>query len=99
MSVKLVEGTRDIKSKPGETAHLVAPPGVQVIVDPQGKIGPVGPIKPDPDDPFGPALAASTPEASRTTPGTEQHFLDAPLHNGEQQLHTYSFAGGILVQA
>ena len=99
MTVKLFDGTLDIRSKTGETAHLTAPPGVQVIVDPQGKVGPVGPIQPDPNDPFGPALAASAAAASGTTPGTEQDFIGAPLHNGEQQLYTYSYAGGSLVKA
>jgi hypothetical protein len=29
-----------------------------------------------------------------TTLGTEQDFIGAPLHNGEQQQYTYSYAGG-----
>ena len=98
MTVKLFDGELDVKSKTG-SAHLSAPPGVQVIVDPQGKIGPVGPIQPDPNDPFGPALAASAEAARGTTAGTEQDFIGAPLHNGEQQVHTYGYAGGNLVKA
>jgi hypothetical protein len=54
---------------------------------------------PDPNDPFGPALDASNAVASGTTPGTEQDFIGAALHNGEQQQYTYSYAGGSLVKA
>ncbi|MDQ2923665.1 MAG: FecR family protein [Candidatus Dormibacteraeota bacterium] len=99
MTVKLFDGALDLTSKTGEKAHLTAPPGQQVTVDPQGKIGPVGPITVDRDDPFGPALEASAEVAKGTTPGTEQDFIGAPLHNGEQQTYTYSYAGGSLVKA
>jgi hypothetical protein len=58
-----------------------------------------GPIAADPSDPFGPALQASDAVAIRTTPGTEQDFIGAPLHNGEQQQYTYSYAGGSAVKA
>src|SRR6266851_4798119 len=66
------------------TVHLVAPPG---------------PILPDPDDPFGAELAASDASAQGTTPGTEQDYIGPPLHDGEQQQVSYSFAGGGLVKA
>ena len=99
MTVKLFDGELDLKSKTGETVHLTAPPGQQVTVDPQGKIGPVGPITLDRDDPFGPALVASAEVSKGTTPGTEQDYIGAPLHNGEQQTYTYSYAGGSLVKA
>ncbi|HEY8863455.1 MAG TPA: FecR family protein [Candidatus Dormibacteraeota bacterium] len=99
MIVKLFDGSLDLTSKTGAKAHLNAPPGVQVTVDAQGNIGPVGPIQPDPNDPFGPALVASAEASNGTTPGTEQDFIGAPLHNGEQQQYTYSYAGGSLVKA
>jgi ferric-dicitrate binding protein FerR (iron transport regulator) len=99
MTVKLYDGELDLTSKTGAHVHLSAPPGVQVTADPQGNIGPVGPIVPDPNDPFGPALAASAAASTGTTPGTEQDFIGAPLHNGEQQQYTYSYAGGSLLKA
>jgi len=99
MTIKLYDGELLVTSKTGEKVTLNAPPGVQVTVDPQGKIGPKGPIQPDPNDPFGPALIASAEAAKGTTPGTEQDFIGAPLHNGEQQVYTYSYAGGSLVKA
>src|SRR5439155_796359 len=34
-----------------------------------------------------------------TTPGTEQDFVGAPLHNSEQQTYSYSYAGGSAVKA
>ena len=73
--------------------------GQQATANPDGTIGPPGPIVPDPDDPFGPALDAQNAVAAGTTPGTEQDFIGAPLHNGEQQQYTYSYAGGSLVKA
>jgi hypothetical protein len=97
MIVKLFDGFLDITSKNGTSVHLVA--GQQATVDPQGNIGPAGPIQPDPDDPFGPALAASSAVDAGTTPGTEQDFIGAPIHNGEQQQYRYSYAGGSLVKA
>jgi hypothetical protein len=95
MIVKLFEGELDFDGK--NHVHLVA--GQQATADPQGNIGPAGPIQPDPDDPFGPALAASAAVDVGTTPGTEQDFIGAPIHNGEQQQYRYSYAGGSLVKA
>ena len=54
---------------------------------------------PDPNDPFGPALDASNAVAVGTTPGTEQDFVGAPLHDGEKQTYQYSYAGGSAVKA
>ena len=96
MIVKLFDGFLDIAGKNG-TVHLVA--GQQATVDPLGNVGPAGPIQPDPDDPFGPALDASAAANTGTTPGTEQDFIGAPLHNGEVQQYRYSYAGGSLVKA
>jgi hypothetical protein len=95
MIVKLFEGELDFDGK--NHVHLVA--GQQATANPQGNIGPAGPIQPDPDDPFGPALAASAAVDVGTTPGTEQDFIGAPIHNGEQQQYRYSYAGGSLVKA
>src|SRR5258708_7094344 len=95
MIVKLFDGTLDFDGK--NHVHLVA--GQQATADPQGNIGPAGPIQPDPADPFGPALAASAAADIGTTPGTEQDFIGAPIHNGEQQQYLYSYAGGSLVKA
>ncbi len=97
MIVKLYEGFLDFTGKNGSVVHLVA--GQQATADPQGNIGPAGPIQPDPDDPFGPALDASAAVTTGTTPGTEQDFIGAPVHNGEQQQYRYSYAGGSLVKA
>jgi FecR protein len=96
MIVKLFEGTLVITSDKG-TVTLHAPQ--QVTVDPDGNIGTPGPIIPDPDDPFGPAIDATNAVQAGTTPGTEQDFVGAPLHNGERQQFTYSYAGGNLVKA
>jgi hypothetical protein len=95
MIVKLFDGELDFDGK--NHVHLIAPQ--QATADPQGNIGPAGPIQPDADDPFGPALAASAAAANGTTLGTEQDFIGAPLHNGEQEQYTYSYAGGSLVKA
>src|SRR5260370_31992485 len=95
MIVKLFEGHLDFVGK--NTVHLVAPQ--QATADPQGNVGPAGPILPDPDDPFGAELAASDASAQGTTPGTEQDYIGPPLHNGEQQQISYTFAGGGLVKA
>jgi hypothetical protein len=95
MVVKLFEGQLDFDGK--NHVHLVAPQ--QATADPQGNIGPAGPILPDPDDPFGAELAASNATSQDTTPGTEQDYIGPPLHDGEQQQFTYSFAGGKLVKA
>ncbi len=95
MIVKLFDGTLDFDGK--NHVHLVA--GEQAIADPDGNISPPTPIQPDPNDPFGPELAASNAVDAGTTPGTEQDYIGAPLHNGEQQRMTYSYAGGTLVKA
>ncbi len=97
MIVKLFDGELDFVGK--NTVHLKAPPGVQATADPRGNVGSAGPIQPDPDDPFGPALAASAQVAVGTTLGTEQDYVGAPLHNGEQQQYRYGYAGGSLVKA
>jgi hypothetical protein len=96
MIVKLFDGTLVVTSNKG-TVTLHSPQ--QVTVDADGNIGAPGPITPDPDDPFGPALDASNAVEAGTTPGTEQDFIGAPLHNGERQQYTYSYAGGSLVKA
>jgi hypothetical protein len=96
MIVKLFNGTLFLTSSKG-TITLNA--GQQVTVAPDGTFGQVGPIVPDPDDPFGPALDAANAVEAGTTPGTEQDFIGAPLHNGEQQQYTYSYAGGNLMKA
>jgi hypothetical protein len=95
MIVKLFDGELDFDGK--NHVHLTA--GQQATADPQGNIGPAGPIQPDPDDPFGPALAASAAVSAGTTLGTEQDFIGAAIHNGEQQQYTYSYAGGSLIKA
>jgi FecR protein len=95
MIVKLFDGQLDFDGK--NHVHLVA--GQQATADPQGNVGPAGPIQPDPGDPFGPALDASAAVSAGTTPGTEQDFIGAPVHNGEQQQYRYSYAGGSLVKA
>ena len=95
MLVKLFDGVLDLEGK--NTVHLVAPQ--QSTVDAQGNVGAAGPILPDPSDPFGPEFAASDQASQGTTPGTEQDFIGAPIHNGEQQSYTYSFAGGGVVKA
>jgi len=96
MIVKLFEGTLTLTSGKGSvTLHA----GQQVTVAPDGTIGQPGPIVPDPQDPFGPALDASNAVEAGTTPGTEQDFFGAPLHNGERQTYSYSYAGGNLLKA
>jgi ferric-dicitrate binding protein FerR (iron transport regulator) len=96
MVVKLFEGQLDFDGK--NHVHLVAPQ--QATADPQGNVGNPGPIQPDPGDPFGPQLAASAAIGPPgTTAGTEQDYVGPPIHNGETQAYTYSFAGGGLVKA
>ena len=95
MVVKLFEGLLSLEGK--TTVNLVAPQ--QATVDAQGNVGPAGPILPDPNDPFDPQRAASDQSSQGTTPGTEQDFIGAPIHNGEQQSYTYSFAGNGIVKA
>jgi hypothetical protein len=96
MTVKLFQGELDFETSK-EKIHLVAPQ--QISIDANGVITGPGPILADPTDPFGPALAASDAVSANTTPGTEQDFIGAPLHNGEQQQYSYSYAGGSLVKA
>jgi hypothetical protein len=95
MLVKLFNGDLYFDGK--NHVHLTA--GQQATADPSGKIGPAGPIQPDVNDPFGPALAASAAVSAGTTLGTEQDFIGAAIHNGEQQQYTYSYAGGSLIKA
>jgi hypothetical protein len=96
MIVKLFDGTLILTSSKGTiTLHA----GQQVTAAADGTFGPVGPIVPDPTDPFGPALDAANAAEAGTTPGTEQDFIGAALHNGEQQQYTYSYAGGNLIKA
>jgi hypothetical protein len=95
MTVKLFVGNLDFDGK--NHVHLTS--GQQATADPSGNIGAPGPIQPDPNDPFGPELAASDAVDAGTTPGTEQDFIGAPLHNGEQQTYSYSYAGGALLKA
>jgi FecR-like protein len=95
MIVKLFDGALDFDGK--NHVHLIAKQ--QATADPDGNIGPAGPIQPDPDDPFGPAILASEAVVDGTTLGTEQDFIGAALHNGEQQQYTYGYAGGSLVKA
>jgi hypothetical protein len=95
MVVKLFEGLLDLDGK--NHVHLIA--GQQASIDADGNVGPAGPILPDPNDPFGPEMAASDASNQGTTPGTEQDFIGTPIHNGEQQSYTYSFAGGGIVKA
>jgi hypothetical protein len=98
MLVKLFEGQLDFDGK--NHVHLIA--GQEATADAQGNVGnPVGPpLPPDPDDPFGPQLAASDSIGPPgTTAGTEQDFVGPPIHNGETQAYTYSFAGDGLVKA
>ena len=95
MLLKLFDGELDLDG----ANHIHLTSGQQASVDAQGNVGPAGPIKPDPNDPFGPQSAASDASNQGTTPGTEQDFIGPPLHNGEQQSYTYSFAGGGIVKA
>jgi hypothetical protein len=96
MLVKLFEGELDFETSKGKV-HLVAPQ--QIAIDANGVITGPGPIVPDPTDPFGPAMAASDAVSLNTTPGTEQDYIGKPLHNGEEQRFTYSYAGGSRVKA
>jgi ferric-dicitrate binding protein FerR (iron transport regulator) len=95
MVVKLFDGVLDLDGK--NHVHMVAPQ--QATVDGQGNVGPAGPILSDPNDPFVPQIQASDASNVGTTPGTEQDFLGAPIHNGEQQSFTYSFPGGSVLKA
>ncbi len=88
--IKLFSGGLDVDGK--SHVHLTA--NQQVTVDPQGNIGTPVTIVPDPNDPFVGDLAAEQAAKDGTTPGTEQDYIGPPLHNGETQQYTYSFAGG-----
>lgn len=96
MIVKLFDGKLHLSSSKG-SLDFSAPQ--QVTIKSDGTIGAPGPIVPDPADPFGPALDASNAVQVGTTPGTEQDFVGAPLHDGERQTYTYSYAGGSAVKA
>ena len=95
MLVKLFDGQLDLVGK--NLVHLNA--GQQATVDAQGNVGDAGSIQAEPNDPFIADLAASDATSQGTTPGTEQDFIGPPIHNGEQQSYTYSFAGNGLVKA
>lgn len=96
MTVKVFDGTVILSNASGSvTIHK----GQQATANPNGTITQPIPIVPDPNDPFGPALDASNAVEIGTTPGTEQDFIGAPLHNGESQTYTYSYAGGNAVKA
>jgi hypothetical protein len=95
MTVKLFEGELDFDGK--NHVHLTS--GQQATADPQGNVGPPGPILPDPDDPFDVEIETSDESSQGTTPGTEQVFIGPPIHNGETQTYTYSFAGGGIIKA
>jgi len=94
--IKLFQGGLDVDGKGGHV-HLTA--GQQVTVDANGVIGTPGPILPDPDDPFTGDIAANEQVEAQTTPGTEEDFVGPPLHNGETQQYSYSFAGGSDIKA
>ncbi len=96
MTVKVFQGFVDLQSS---TGRVRIGAGQQATAGPNGAItGPI-PIVPDPNDPFGPSLAASNAVDVGTTPGTEQDYIGPPLHNGERQTYTYSYAGGSTVKA
>jgi hypothetical protein len=96
MTVKVFQGTVILHNSHGSvTIHA----GQQATASPDGTLGTPGPITPDPNDPFGPAVDASNALSGDTTPGTEQDYIGAPLHDGEQQTYTYSYAGGSTVEA
>ncbi len=95
MVVKLFEGQLFLDGK----NHVTLNAGQQATVDANGNVGAAGPIQPDPSDPFGPEIAASDASSQGTTPGTEQDFIGPPIHNGEKQSYSYSFAGVGVVKA
>jgi hypothetical protein len=94
--IKLFKGSLDVDGKSG---HVHLTEGQQVTIDPSGNIGTPGPILPDPQDPFVGDIAADDAAQASTTPGTEQYYVGPPLHNGETQQITYSFAGGADIKA
>jgi len=96
MTVKVFQGTVILHNSHGSVTINA---GQQATASPDGTLGTPGPITPDPNDPFGPAVDASNAVSGDTTPGTEQDYIGAPLHNGETQTYTYSYAGGSTVEA
>lgn len=96
MIVKVFQGTVILHSAVGQ---VVINAGQQASANPDGSLTQPIPIQPDPGDPFGPAVLASDQVEVGTTPGTEQDYVGAPLHDGEQQQYTYSYAGGSVVKA
>jgi ferric-dicitrate binding protein FerR (iron transport regulator) len=96
MTVKVWSGTVDLHNNLGTTRIGV---GQQATAKVGAAPGPAGPILPDPNDPFGPAVDASDAVAVGTTPGTEQDYTGAALHNGDTQTYTYSYTGGSTLKA
>lgn len=96
MTVKVFQGTVILHSSKGSVTINA---GQEATANADGSLTPPRPIQPDPGDPFGPAVLASDQVEVGTTAGTEQDYIGAPLHNGEQQQYTYSYAGGSLVKA
>src|SRR5690242_2630830 len=96
MTVKVFQGTVILHNSHGSVTLNA---GQQATAGADGTLGNPGPIQPDPNDPFGPAIDASNAVSGDTTPGTEQDYVGAPLHDGEQQTYTYSYAGGSSVEA
>ena len=97
MTVKVFKGTVILHNTHG--ASVAIHQGEQATASPDGTLSEPIPIVPDPNDPFGPAIDASDAVSGDTTPGTEQDFIGAPLHDGQQQTYTYSYAGGSSVEA
>jgi hypothetical protein len=93
--IKLFTGGLDVDGK--SHVHLTA--NQQVTIDPKGNVGKPVKLVPDPSDPFTGDIAAQTDVELGTTAGTEQDFIGAPLHDGELQQYTYSFAGGSDIKA
>lgn len=96
MTVKVFKGTVVLHNS---SASVTILQGQQATASPNGTISQPIPIVPDPNDPFGPAVGASDAVSGDTTPGTEQDYIGAPLHDGEEQTYTYSYAGGSSVEA
>jgi hypothetical protein len=96
MTVKVFQGVVILHNAGGSVTINA---GQQATASPNGTLSQPVPIAPDPNDPFGPALAASNAVDVGTTPGTEQDYIGAPLHDGEQQTYAYSYAGRSTVKA
>ena len=90
MTVKLFEGQLVLDGK----NHVHDERGQQATVEPDGNVGTPGPILPTRTIRSDPRSMPRMRDAGDTTPGTEQDFIGAPLHNGEEQTYTYSYAGG-----